>query len=82
MFLRWRRMDGEGRGGVWRLYGLFSGLMLCGSCFGAVAWGAYMQNLVLSFNALNNPSSTLTNAQSFSIAAQVQRWLCATIEAT
>ena len=77
MFLRWRRMDGEGRRGVWRLYGWFSGLMLCGSCFGAVAWGAYMKDLVLSFNLLNNPSSTLTNAQYFSIVAQDQRWIAA-----
>ena len=70
-------MDGEGRRGEWGLYGWFSGLMLCGSCFGAVAWGAYMQNLVSTFNALNNPSSTLTNAQSFSIAAQTSRWVAA-----
>ena len=77
MFLRWRRMDGEGRRGVWRLYGLFSGLMLCGSCFGAAAWGAWMQNLVLNFNVNNNPSSTLTNAQHYSIVAQCQRWIAA-----
>ena len=44
-------MDGEGRRGVWRLYGWFSGLMLCGSCFGAVAWGARMQQFVLDFIA-------------------------------
>ena len=77
MFLRWRRMDGEGRRGVWRLYGWFSGLMLCGSCFGAVAWGARMQSLVLGFNVNNNPSSTLTNAQQASIFAQVERWVAA-----
>ncbi len=73
MFLRWRRMNGEGRRGVWRLYGWFSGLMMCGSCFGAVAWGAYMQILVLNFNVDNDPSSALTNAQYFSIFAQIYR---------
>jgi len=73
MFLRWLRMDGQGRQWAWWLYGWFSGLMLCGSCCGAVAWGAYMQGLVLEFN-LNNPSnkSTLTVAQYYSLLAQRQ----------
>ena len=75
MFLRWRGMDGEGRRGVWRLYGLFSGLMLSGSCFGAVAWGAWMQLIVLNFIVYNNPSSTLTLAQQASTLAQTERWL-------
>ena len=73
-------MDGEGRRGVWRLYGWFSGLMLCGSCFGAVAWGANMQVFVLNFNA-NNPSSTLTNAQGASIVSQINRWVAAFVVA-
>jgi hypothetical protein len=30
---------------VWRLYGWFCGLMLCGSCFGAVNWGARIIDL-------------------------------------
>ncbi len=28
MFLRWRRMHGEGRRKVWGLYGLFNGLVV------------------------------------------------------
>jgi hypothetical protein len=36
---------------VWWLYGWFSGLMLCGSCFGAVAWAAWMRRIVLNFQA-------------------------------
>ena len=51
--------------------------MLCGSCFGAVAWGAGMQILVLNFNVGYNPSSTLTSAQYFSIFAQINRWVAA-----
>jgi hypothetical protein len=78
MFWRWRRMTGEGRRCIeWRLYGWFSGLMLCGSCFGAVAWGSLMQVFVLSFNLFNNPSSIPTNTQVRSIAAQYQRWIAA-----
>jgi len=77
MFFRWWRMDGEGRRRVWRLYGWFSGLMLCGSMFGAVAWGANMQSLVLNFNTQNNPSSTLTKAQLFLSYAQIRRWIAA-----
>ena len=71
MFWRWLRMDGEGRQWVWRLYGWFSGLMLCGSIFGAVAWGALMQVLVLRFN-LNSESSILTKAQHYSLRAQME----------
>jgi len=78
MFLRWLRMDVQGRQWAWWLYGWFSGLMLCGSCCGAVAWGAYMQALILGFN-LNNPSysSPLTNAQYYSLIAQGQHWSAA-----
>ena len=74
-------MDGQGRQWAWWLYGWFSGLMLCGSCFGAVAWGALMQVLVLTFNVDNNPSSTLTNAQQASTLAQAQRWVAAFVVA-
>jgi hypothetical protein len=77
MFWRWRRMRGEGRRGEWGLYGWYSGLMLCGSCFGAVSWVAGVQNLVLFFNLLNNPSSTLTPAQYLSMATQINRWIAA-----
>ena len=70
-------MDGEGRRQVWRLYGWFSGLMLCGSMFGAVAWGANMQNLVLNFDTQDKQhrSSTLSPSQIFSYAAQIRRWI-------
>jgi hypothetical protein len=51
MFFLWRRMNSEGRQRVWRLYGWYSGLMMCGSCFGAVSWAARMMNLVYGFRA-------------------------------
>ena len=46
MLYLWWRMEEERRRRVWLLYGWFSGLMLCGSLFGAVAWAARMMILV------------------------------------
>ncbi len=50
MFYRWKNMDTDGRQRVWRLYGLFSALMLCGSCIGLLTWLARMQDLVSFMN--------------------------------
>jgi hypothetical protein len=50
MLYLWRKMDEEGRQRVWRLYGLFCGLMVCGSCIGAVTWAARMMDRVNRFN--------------------------------
>jgi hypothetical protein len=49
MFYLWRRMGEEERQRLWRLYGWYTGLMLCGSCFGAVTWAARMMALVNNF---------------------------------
>jgi hypothetical protein len=49
MFYRWRRMEEEDRGRVWRLYGWFTALMTCGSCFGAVSWAAWMMLLANAY---------------------------------
>jgi uncharacterized membrane protein len=43
-------MEEEGRRRVWSLYGWFCGLMVCGSCFGAVTWAARMMQLANSIN--------------------------------
>jgi hypothetical protein len=50
MLYLWWRMDEEGRRRVWSLYGWFCGLMVCGSCFGAVTWAARMVLLENGFN--------------------------------
>jgi hypothetical protein len=42
-------MEEEGRRRVWSLYGWFCGLLVCGSCFGAVTWAARMMSLVNGF---------------------------------
>ena len=71
MFYRWRRMEEEDRGRVWRLYGWFTALMACGSCVGAVAWAARMMNLVNFFKANNSP----TIVQVLSFAALNYSWI-------
>ncbi len=46
---------------AWRLYGWFCGLMLCGSCFGAIAWTSWMQ-LVVNVITGDDLSQTPENA--------------------
>jgi hypothetical protein len=70
MFYRWRRMEDQDRGRVWRLYGWFTALMACGSCVGAVSWAAYMIFLENGFKATLN----LTEAQKFSLFALAYSW--------
>ena len=43
MLYLWRRMGQQDRTRSWRLYGWYCGLMLCGSCFGAVAWASNIE---------------------------------------
>ena len=73
MFYRWRRMEEEDRGRVWRLYGWFTALMACGSCFGAVAWAAYMMLLVNGFKGNNSEDM----AQLTSLLALSMSWRAA-----
>jgi ABC-type multidrug transport system fused ATPase/permease subunit len=73
MFYRWRRMEEEDRGRVWRLYGWFTALMACGSCVGAVAWAARMMNLVNIFEANRSGFP----AQKASFAARGYSWRAA-----
>ncbi len=53
MFYLWRRLKEEDRGRVWRLYGWFTALMACGSCFGVVAWTASMIYRARFFEAVD-----------------------------
>ena len=55
---------------MWQLYGWFSGLMTCGSCFGAVAWAARMVYLVNQFKAVDS----LTSAGKSSLYALANNW--------
>jgi hypothetical protein len=64
MFYLWRRLDVEGRQRVWRLYGWFTALMLCGSCFGVVSWSGRMRLLVNSYQSDDLNSSFDANSTS------------------
>ena len=54
MFYLWQRIAEEDRRRVWRLYGWFSGLMACGSCFGAATWVVRMMQFSYSIKSLRS----------------------------
>jgi hypothetical protein len=66
-------MDEEERQRVWRLYGWFCGLMVCGSCFGAVTWAARMMSLVNWLNG-NDALSRGDHVQRSSLYALFYSW--------
>ena len=68
MFYRWRRMEEEVRGRVWRLYGWFTALMACGSCVGAVAWAALMMGLVNGFKGNTSIKDPVQLSSLFALA--------------
>jgi len=72
MFYRWLRIGEAGRKLVWSLYGWFSGLMLCGSCVGAVTWAAWMQVIINEFIGVRDPN--LSGSQRFFYWSLSDRW--------
>jgi hypothetical protein len=76
MFYMWRRLNVEQQQRIWRLYGWFSGLMLCGSCFGALTWAARILNLANGFKS-NDSFSSLKIAQGYSSLALGRSWRAA-----
>ena len=73
MHWRWRRMGQEGRLQVWPLYGWFTGLMMCGSFVGAVAWGLQMESGVYLFISLSLNSKLASMAAASAAAASSYR---------
>jgi hypothetical protein len=69
----WCRIQEEERQRGWRLYGWFSALMLCGSCFGAVSWAARMTQLENVFNG-NDLFSNGNRAQGTALQAVAHSW--------
>ena len=75
MLYFWRRIGEEDRQHVWRLYGWFTGLMLCGSCFGVVTWAVWIPSEVAHFSSVSsNDSSMSGTAASLRHKAQNQRY--------
>jgi hypothetical protein len=77
MHYLWRRMDEDGRQREWRLYGWFSGLMLCGNCVGAVTWAARVMNLVYFFEGNQRFRLNLNAAEGYSFQALSRKWRAA-----
>jgi hypothetical protein len=73
MFYLWRRLKEEDRGRVWRLYGWFTALMACGSCFGVVAWTATMISRARFFETVDAENVV----EYLSLAALRYRWSAA-----
>ena len=57
MFYRLWRIAENDRVRVWRLYGWFSALMMCGSCVGVVTWVAWMMTLVHAYYGTDRMSN-------------------------
>ncbi len=74
MLYLWLRMDEEGQFlRLWSLYGRFCGLMVCGSCFGAVTWAARMMDRMNLFNG-NDAFSRGDRVQQWSLLALSYSW--------
>jgi hypothetical protein len=65
-------MKGEDRGRVWPMYGWYSALMACGSCFGTVVWAAKMMYFVAVFT-----SRKQSPAEKSSLLAVADSWTSA-----
>ena len=61
---------------MWRLYGWFSGLMMCGSTFGVVTWVAKMLQIQNFFDA-NDATSKKKFAEGYRSGASSYTWLAA-----
>ncbi len=69
-------MDEERRQRLWRLYGWFSGLMMCGSTFGVVTWVARIHEMQNLLNA-NDTNSRKNFAEGYRFGASYLTWLAA-----
>ena len=63
LHVKWRLLSDFAKGKVWRVYGLFTGLMCAGSVFGCITWASNMKFLtyhihILLYNASSINSTT------------------------
>jgi len=68
MLYRWWNLGDDDRQIVWRLYGWYSGLMMCGSCVGAVTWAAWMMFLVNDFKSVQKTTPYSQSLFLFSVS--------------
>ena len=73
--MRWLRIEATIRQRVWWLYGWFCGLMCCGSCVGAVTWGAWMQVVIRICSGGPARSDGVGNKDFWSTKSQMSYWL-------
>ena len=74
MFFRWWRLDEDDKQRVWLLYGWFTVLMSCGSCFGAVAAAARMQGTAALVTVNTNELRLQDNAPSSELLSNTEMW--------
>ena len=60
---------------VWRLYGWYCGLMLCGSCIGVITWVLRMEYLANDFSSTRDRS--LLPPQKYAMYSLAMRWFAA-----
>ncbi len=68
MFVRWWRLDEEGRQCVWWLYGVFTAFMCVGSVIGAAAWCFQTLTIASFFIFSKNPLHSSQSNQLSSLA--------------
>jgi hypothetical protein len=72
MLYRWFKIGEDSRRTVWQLYGWYTGLMLFGSCAGAVTWAAWMQ--VLQNNYVFQLDTPISLSERLPLRAIDRRW--------
>jgi hypothetical protein len=56
-FVRWRRLCGEDKEGLWSLYGYFTGFTCAASCVGVATWTTFL--FVFSYNFETNDTDAI-----------------------
>jgi len=80
MLLLLRRIPEAARQSLWPLFGWFSGLMCCGSCAGAAAWTAFLQDRTLFYTFVSadiTASSVIAKTRNYYMQADEARWRAA-----
>jgi hypothetical protein len=74
MLYRWRQIEHKKRLLLWRLYGWFCGLILCGSCFGSVSWASWNRVLFYFYVANKNYPGSISRSDQVMLYAYAYPW--------